>query len=106
MSPRRIEINLEVPCAQWVDVDSEPIEPLSLLLGPGETEQFHIFVEAQSGRHEWRLEIPVLVDGKRMTVPVRDTKQLDFVTCGPEGLEEYWWTDDGWIRNSSFGNTA
>ncbi|MFF8387456.1 hypothetical protein ACF053_28010 [Streptomyces kanasensis] len=98
VTPRRIQVDLGLGTTTWVDDGGSPIGPVTLTLSPGETEQFLVFVHAHSGRNEWHLELPVLVDGKRQMIPLRD-KGERFVTYGPEGFDEYRWSDGGWERH-------
>jgi hypothetical protein len=79
----------------WVDDSGSPVAPLSLTLSPGETEQFLIYVSAHSGRSEWHLELPILIDGKRMLMPIKDSGKR-FITYGAEGYEEYRWSGGTW----------
>ncbi|MFW6694309.1 hypothetical protein [Streptomyces sp. MAR4 CNX-425] len=100
VTPRRLQVDLGSGTTTWVEEDGSPIPPLTLLLAPGETEQFLIFVRAHSGRTEWHLELPVLVNGKRQLIPVTDGGKR-FITYGREGYDEYRWSDGGWEQHAS-----
>lgn len=54
-------------------------------IAAGDVEQFQIWAQAQSGRHEWTLELLLLVEGRRRIVAVDDGGR-PFVTVGPDGL--------------------
>ncbi|MFE7644970.1 hypothetical protein [Streptomyces phaeoluteigriseus] len=95
VTPRRLQVDLGTGTTMWVEEDGSPLPPLSLTLSPGETEQFLIYVEATSGRCTWHLELPVLVDGKRLLIPVEDGGE-PFVTYGLEGFVEHRWCDGAW----------
>ncbi|GHE93068.1 hypothetical protein GCM10014715_56720 [Streptomyces spiralis] len=97
VTPRRLQVDLAMGTTMWVDEDGSPIAPLSLALSPGETEQFLIFVNSHSGRNQWHLELPILIDGKRLLIPIKDGSK-PFITYGVEGFELYRWSDPEWER--------
>ncbi|MFJ6047510.1 hypothetical protein [Streptomyces sp. NPDC092307] len=100
LNPRRVQVDLERGAATWVNPEGDPIRALNLSPAPGETEQFHIYAHAAAGRYPWRLELPLLVDGKRLTVRVEDDGE-PFVTYGSSGFSEYLWHDDQWVARES-----
>ncbi|MGW4345213.1 hypothetical protein ACWEL8_09055 [Streptomyces sp. NPDC004690] len=97
ITPRRLQVDLGMGTTMWVDEDGSPIPPLSLSLSPGETEQFLIFVNPQPGRNQWHLELPVLLDGKRLLLPIKD-KGKRFTTYGVDGFDMYRWYNGEWER--------
>ncbi|MER6715773.1 hypothetical protein [Streptomyces sp. NPDC000877] len=96
LEPRRIEVRPEIGTSMWIDEEGQSIRPLGLTLSPGEVEQFYIFTRVDSGLYEWRLELPVLVDGKRTTVPISGPHEGWFRTCGLEDLKEHVYIDNSW----------
>ncbi|MFD3542577.1 hypothetical protein ACFWUQ_24235 [Streptomyces sp. NPDC058662] len=100
LNPRRVQVDLEWGAATWVGPEGAPIRALNLSLAPGETEQFHIYAHAAAGRYQWRLELPLLVDGKRLTVRVEDDGE-PFITYGSSGFSEYLWHDDQWVAREN-----
>jgi hypothetical protein len=54
-------------------------------LSSGDVERFHIWVYARQ-RHviEWSLELPMIVNGKRLTMPIQGPTDLTFKTAGAE----------------------
>jgi len=96
LEPRRIEVLPENGTTMWVDEGGQSIGPLSLTLSPGEVEEFYIFTRVGSGLYKWRLELPVLVDDKRTTVPISGPSEGWFKTCGREGFQEHMYTDGSW----------
>jgi hypothetical protein len=89
LEPRRIELDLDTfgDDHALVDfiVDGESSSFPTVALAPGDIERFHIWARARTGRHQRRLELPVLVDGRRRVVNVDDGGD-PFVTVGSEGL--------------------
>lgn len=84
----------------WVDEDGNQMQVLSLALSPGEAEQFYLSIAADSGRYDWNLVLPLLVDGKRQFIDIWDDEKRPFTTYGTQGLEAYVWQDDDWhLRN-------
>jgi hypothetical protein len=97
--PRRIEVDLDmfdgdIAMTRHLDYDEEVPLP-SISLAPGEVERLHIWARAASGFHQWRLELPVLVDGRRQLVPV-DDKGDAFMTVGTDSFPKIVWTDGAW----------
>jgi hypothetical protein len=99
---RRIHIDLGTGATMWIDPHGEPKDVLTLILSPGETEQFYMYAQAYSGRHVWSIDLPLLVEGKRMVVPVRDKDGKEFVTYGIEGMAEYLWYGGRWHAREEF----
>ncbi|MFI8216729.1 hypothetical protein [Streptomyces sp. NPDC085932] len=96
LEPRRIEVCPETGTSMWIDEEGQSMGPLSLTLSPGEVEQFYIFTRVDSGFYKWRLDLPVLVDGRRMIVPISGDSDGWFRTCGLDGFEEHIYTDGSW----------
>lgn len=97
--PRRIDVDLDtfdgdVAMTQHLDYDEEVPWP-SISLAPGEVERLHIWAKASSGFHQWRLELPVLVDGRRRLVPV-DNAGDAFTTVGFDGIPKVVWIEGHW----------
>lgn len=67
--------------------ENEPEEPPKLKMAPGDVERFHIWADATSGKHDWSVDLILLVDGRREVVPINDDGN-PFVTVGAEGLPE------------------
>jgi hypothetical protein len=99
IAPRRIEIDLNWPggggVVSWRDQSGNHIDPLQVTLSSGEVEQFQIWVKAERGRHDWWLELVVLVDGRREIIPIPD-KGKHFTTIGPSGMPKLAWREDHW----------
>ncbi|MEV5092999.1 hypothetical protein ACWEQ5_31430 [Streptomyces griseoincarnatus] len=95
LTPRRIEVNLDMEAAIWVNEDGRRVEALSLLLEPGDSEQFFIFIKATVGRQQWHLELPVIVDGKREVMRIDDDGRR-FILHGGEGMDGHFWVDEKW----------
>lgn len=100
MDPRRIQINLEMGTAIWVNPDGRPIEARSVTLSSGDVEQFYVYVMAEIGRYSWHLELPVLIDGHREIIRITDGER-PFITYGMDGFTEYLWHDDSWKARDS-----
>ncbi|MGZ3117974.1 hypothetical protein [Streptomyces sp. H62] len=99
LTPRRIEVNLDMASAIWVKEDGTPEETLSLLLEPGESEQFLIFVQATVGRQQWHMELPLIIDGKKEVIRIDDDGKR-FLIHGGEGMDEHFWVDEKWEARS------
>lgn len=97
--PKRIEVDLDmfggdVAMIQHLDYDEEIPMP-ALALAPGEVERLHIWAKASSGYHQWRLELPVLLDGRRLLVPVDDGGDA-FTTVGVGSIPKLVWSEGAW----------
>lgn len=95
ITPQRIQINLDMASAHWVDQDGNPMSALSLQLEPGESEQFYIYGTADAQRFEWHIELPLIVDGKRQVKRIDDDGRR-FMTHGADNHAEYLWHDGQW----------
>lgn len=101
LEPRRFHVDLswgdEPVVTYQAGPGMEETEQIpALKLAAGDLERFQIWVEARTGRHEWTLELLLLVEGRRETVRVTDTGS-PFVTVGPDELINLIYEPtDGW----------
>lgn len=86
--PRQYEVRLETGLPKPLvtfresETDREASSP-SWSLAKGEAEQLHIYLRANgSDLHEWTIRLPLLVDGRRVEVPVRQAGGAPFITVG------------------------
>lgn len=56
----------------------------------GDSEAFVVVAHANSGRHEWTLDVPVLVDGETFHLRADNHGQA-FVTVGRGDIASMWW---------------
>ena len=59
-------------------------------------ERFQIWATATSGYHQWQLELPLLVDGRRERFVVNNGGDA-FRLVGIEGLPTYAWDRGQWF---------
>ncbi|MGW0231743.1 hypothetical protein ACWDWO_25835 [Actinopolymorpha singaporensis] len=97
---RRFSVDLDEfrsPTVYFVGANDEIEAPPALTLAAGEIERFHVWVRASSGWNEWVLELPLLVEGRRVSVPIKDGRKR-FVTVGDDhGGRELFRQDERWI---------
>jgi len=80
ITPRRYDIDLASGTHPWImfmeggeAIASEPRPAPSFSLKAGEVEQLHIWAKAEDDQlHAWSMHIPLLIDGRRVTIPVDD----------------------------------
>jgi hypothetical protein len=105
ISPRRYAIQLDSgsypATVTFVEQDpgfDQPKLPPSWTLAAGEVEQLHIWASAEAGgMHEWTMQLPLLVDGRREFVDV-DKDGRPFVTVGRRhGYRDLCWRSEQWI---------
>lgn len=89
----------------WLNSTGQPGRPPSIVLSAGEIERFHIwattaFDQAEAVRHEWSLELLLLVEGARRTIAINDDGK-PFVTVSPGSLPVHFNMpgNDGWSDN-------
>jgi hypothetical protein len=97
--PRRIELDLDTfagdsTLSRFLDYDEEAPLP-ALQLAGGDVERFQIWATATSGYHQWQLELPLLVDGRRERFVVNNGGDA-FRLVGIEGLPTYAWDRGQW----------
>lgn len=68
-------------------------ETAQFIMSKGSTEAFLVIAHAVSGRYEWTLDIPVLVDGEEFTLRVDDDGK-PFISVGATGIEAKRWRFD------------
>lgn len=92
---RRFYIDLDEanPKAQFIDAQNQEGDGASFRMSKGETVGILAIAAAQRGRHEWFLELPLLVDGQDFTLRV-DLHRRPFVTVGPAGIPSFYWVSD------------
>jgi hypothetical protein len=105
INPRGYEINLAAPgWTKFRDPATGEYRsyPPAWKLSPGDVEQLDILVSADdSFMHEWTLELPIIVDGRRILVSAARDGQ-PFSTAGSQHSDaERWWIDDSWIKPPS-----
>lgn len=98
--PRRIELDFDtfdgdVAVPRFLDYDEEAQLP-ALALAGGEIERFHIWAVARTGLHQWQMELPLLVDGRRRRIVLNDGGDA-FRLAGAEGLPTYTWDGATWV---------
>lgn len=89
LSPRHFEINLDwgdEPVVTYLEDGHLLGEPRSLVLAAGDVERFQIWATTESGWHDWSIELQLLAEGRRLTVPINDNGK-PFTTVGIGGLE-------------------
>lgn len=96
-TPHRFHINLDANPAT-VTFTSEPEDASGALpsfkMKRGDTDQIEVIARASRDRHTWTLTIPLLVNGKRVTLPVT-MKGHPFVTVAPEDRHPVvWWSPE------------
>lgn len=100
VNPRRYEVQLDTGEKPWVEYQDEGARrpAPSWLLRQGEVEQLHIWARADDDKlHEWTMTLPLLIDGRRVLVPV-DKGGKPFVTVGDNHPHRYLWRpDDEWL---------
>lgn len=88
LTPRQFHLDLDgmaSPIVTFRESGGAPGRVPKFQLAPGDIEQFHIWVEARNGWHEWTVDLLLLVDGRREVVTIDDNGS-PFVTVGGEGL--------------------
>jgi hypothetical protein len=106
ISPRRYDIDLSADDSPRVYYhgnegarpEREPQPAPSWKLAAGDVEKLHIWATAEDDKmYEWTMELPLLVDGRRVLIPVdRDGKP--FITVGENHPHRYLWrSDDEWF---------
>lgn len=101
LTPRRFEVDLEwnPPLVDYMDQDQKAVPNPAFKLGAGDVERFHIWVRAHSDDLvEWTLELPVIVNGKRVTLPINGPVDFSFRTAGSEVPASEWYrSGDQWV---------
>ena len=79
--------------------EGEPRPAPSWLLNAGDVEQLHIWAHAHDDQlHEWTMELPLLVDGRRVRVPV-DHGGRPGITVGNAHPHKQLWRPGGeWLN--------
>ncbi|MBW0090649.1 hypothetical protein I4I73_17460 [Pseudonocardia sp. KRD-184] len=107
LEPRRFEVHLdrELVDVDWLLSTGNPGRPPSLVLAAGDIERFHIWATTSHDsedavRHEWTVELLLLVEGKRQTEVIDDDGK-PFVTVTPGNLSSHFNTpgSDDWDGN-------
>ncbi len=88
LSPRHFSVDLDWgpdPVVTFYGDGGEPAPVPTMRIAAGDIERFQIWAEASQGWHDWSLELLLLVEGRRMTVPINNNG-APFTTVGQEGL--------------------
>ena len=83
-----IDLDATPPLVEFYSEGSS--ETPQFVMRKGDSEAFVVIVHASHGRHEWTLDIPVLVDGETF-YPRVDDHRHEFVTVGGSSAEGRWW---------------
>ena len=98
---RRFYVNLDAGRATAKYIDKSSNEPGSSLfkMVKGDSEAILVIAETHRDRHEWKLRLPLQVDGHEVTLTI-DNDGEPFVTVGPAGLPRWMWVSDErrWMR--------
>jgi hypothetical protein len=101
LTPRHFRVVLDMfdpPTVEYRNEDYQVVASPAFTLAGGDVERFHVWAYAM-GRDlvQWTLELPVIINGKRRTIPVLGTTDVSFRTLGHEsGLEEMLSYGQGW----------
>ena len=100
---RHFEVDLDVfdpPLVSYMDEDLQVVSNPGFKLAEGDVERFQIWAYARgSDLVEWPLELPVIVNGKRLIIPVQGPTDLSFRTLGSEsGVDERLRAGDEWVE--------
>ena len=94
--PRTYEIDLGAAGGPSVVYADRRHRPRDFVLGKGQTEQIEVIAYADSGLHEWTLQLPVTVDGVRRVLDL-DLRGGPFVTVGASaGCRRLMWSGGDW----------
>lgn len=88
LSPRHFSVDLDwgpEPLVTFYDAGGESAPMPTMRIAAGDIERFQIWAEAGQGWHDWTLEMLLLVEGRRMVVPI-DDNGAPFTTVGDDGL--------------------
>jgi hypothetical protein len=103
--PRRVELHFdefpETANCWYGPGDCEPIDPPVFSISGSEAEVLHI--RGVSGRDwvEWTADLLLVVNGRRVTVPIREGRR-PFVTSGASGVvESHIWQGNQWVPEDS-----
>ncbi len=87
--PRHFHVDLDWGSSPLVTYrgagSGEPEDIPRMKIPAGDIERFHIWAEADSGWHDWTLDLLLLVEGRRLVVPIND-EGAPFRTVGSAGL--------------------
>jgi hypothetical protein len=91
-----IELDAEVPVARYLSEGSA--ETPQFKMTKGDSEAFILIAHAIEGRHEWSVDIRLLVDGEEVSMRADDNGK-PFVTVGCSGIKRLWWrfTERHWM---------
>lgn len=88
LMPRQFRVDLDWESAAVVtfeDQGGNPANTPRMKIAAGDIERFHIWASAEQGWHDWTVELLLLVEGRRVVVPI-DNEGAPFTTVGPHGL--------------------
>ncbi|CAN5801320.1 hypothetical protein BH24ACT5_BH24ACT5_22590 [soil metagenome] len=84
----------------YIDLDASPpaveyysqggSETPQFIMRRGDSEAFLVIAHCRTGRYEWTLDIPILVDGETFYLRA-DNHGRPFTTLGPECVDGMWW---------------
>ncbi|CAN7585182.1 hypothetical protein LJR027_004110 [Terrabacter sp. LjRoot27] len=102
--PLGFDISLMDAGQSWVtlsDIDGPRFAPLSWSLSEGQVERFFLKVTPENGRlWRWRLQLPLIVDGRRILHDV-DNDGEDFVVVGhPPDIDDQLYVETEWKARS------
>jgi hypothetical protein len=101
--PRHFEVDLDMfdpPHVSYMNEDQQVGSSPGFKLASGDVERFHVRAYAMGGELvEWTLELPMIVNGKRLTLPVAGPTSRRFRTLGGEcGVKELLRSGDQWVK--------
>ena len=93
LTPRHFRVDLDLfdpPTVEYLNEDHKVVQSPAFKLASGDVERFHVWAYARGSELvEWTLELPVIINGKRSTLPVHGPTDVTFRTLGHEsGVRE------------------
>jgi hypothetical protein len=102
---RRFYIDLDEaePIARYID-GSDERESAYFEMGRGSTEPILLVAKAARGRHKWRVQLPLVIDGEDIVLTA-DRDGQPFITVGPENVRTLGWLGSRWVEIGHDGAT-
>lgn len=103
LHPRHFEVDLDMfdpPVVSYMNEDVQVVPNPAFKLAAGDVERFHVWAYARgSDLVEWTLDLPVIVNGRRLVLPVQGPTDLGFRTLGSDsGVRERLRVGNDWIE--------
>jgi hypothetical protein len=99
-----VDLDEDRPKVRYFDDQNEQQKSATFRMSKGESVGILVIAATRRGRHEWHLDLPIVIDGHKLLLKA-DDHGAPFVTVGPDKVDAVLWDSDArtWMKSQGDG---